>query len=175
MLSRSNPSNHGATPVGSSGPGRPDPDGPLPREHDFNPDNDPEEAVERAWQHFGGLSLDQAYAKFCEDPFGYEEDFIFMGGIAFAYYFPVIEKWIRNAPDIEPFGDHEAYILARTIQHHFSFRLPYVRHLGERVAALAKFVHDNIHRFGDDEAERKRVANAWSELVAHITAEGRPG
>lgn len=148
---------------------------PLPTEHDFNPWNDPTDA-ETAWQNFGGLSLDEAYAKFCTHPRYYQEDFMFMGRIAFAYYFPVAEKYIRNAPDADPLGgDHDAWILAQGIKNQFSGdNLPHIRHLGERAVALAKFVHDNIHRFGDDDAERKRVADAWSQLVAHITAGGRP-
>jgi hypothetical protein len=148
---------------------------PLPTERDFNPWNDPTDA-ETAWQHFGGLTLDEAHARFCEHPMYYQEDFMFMGGIAFAYYFPVVEKYIRNAPDIDPHGDdHEAWILAKGIQSQFSDdSLLHVRHLSERVIALSNFVHDNIDRFGDDDAERDRVADAWSELVAHITVVAFP-
>jgi hypothetical protein len=145
---------------------------PLPTERDFNPWNDPTDA-ETAWQNFGGLTLDEAYAKFCKQPEYYQEDFMFMGGIAFAYYFPVVDKYIRNAPDTEPFGDHEAWILAKCMQNQFSGdNLAHVRHLKDRVVALANFVHENIDRFGDDDAERDRVSDAWSELIAHITAGG---
>lgn len=95
-----------------------------------------------------------------------------MGGIAFAYYFTVIEKYIRNAPDIDPHGgDHEAWILAKYIQNQFSGdNLFHVRHLRERVVMLSTFVHGNTRRFGDDDAERDRVADAWSQLVAHVAA-----
>ncbi len=143
---------------------------PLPIEHDFNPWNDPMDA-ETAWRNFGGLTLDEAYAKFCENPQYYQEDFMFMGGIAFAYYFPIVDKYIRNAPEIDPNGgDHEAWILAKGIRSQFSGdSLPHVQHLRDRVIALSRFVHDNLYRFGDDDVERKRVADAWSELVAHIT------
>lgn len=114
-------------------------------------------------------------AKFCEHPMYYQEDFMFMGGIAFAYYFPVIETYIRNAPDTEPFGDHEAWILAKGIEIQFSGdNLAHVRHLKDRVVTLANFVHENIDRFGDDGEERQRVADAWCELVGHIAAGDEP-
>lgn len=148
--------------------------GPLPTERDFNPRNSPTDAA-MAWQNFGGLTLDEAYAKFCEHPMYYQEDFMFMGGIAFAYYFPVIETYIRNAPDTEPFGDHEAWILAKGIEIQFSGdNLAHVRHLKDRVVTLANFVHENIDRFGDDGEERQRVADAWCELVGHIAAGDEP-
>ncbi len=50
-----------------------------------------------AWENFGGLNLPQAYDRFCKNPHYYQEDFMFMGGKAFAYYFPVIESICPNA------------------------------------------------------------------------------
>ena len=42
-----------------------------------------------AWEHFGGLTLDQAKTRFAENALYYQEDFMFMGTKAFLFYFPV--------------------------------------------------------------------------------------
>jgi hypothetical protein len=142
----------------------------LPTEHDFNPWNDPTDA-HAAWHDFGGLTLDEAYAKFCDNSLYYQEDFMFMGGKAFAYYFPVIEKYLRHVPDVSPCGadDREAWILAKCIENQFrGDNAPHVQHLKERVLDLANFVREHLHRFGEDGDERQKIANAWSELVAHV-------
>jgi hypothetical protein len=86
----------------------------------------------KLWRIF----LDEAYARFCERPEYYHEDFMFMGGIAFAYYFPVIEKYVRNAPDTDSLGgERETWILVRCIQNQFTDdTFPHVRHLADRGA-----------------------------------------
>ncbi|MDB5337269.1 MAG: hypothetical protein JWN70_2888 [Planctomycetaceae bacterium] len=147
---------------------------PLPTERDFNPLGDNVDD-QHAWKAFGGLTLDQARAKFLENPQYYQEDFMFMGGKAFAYYFPVIEEYLKSAPDgcndDDSDGDHEAWILSHCIKQHFEGAdLPHVRHLIPRVIALADFVQGNIGRFGYYEQERKRVADAWNELIQHVIA-----
>ena len=50
-----------------------------------------------AWEHFGGLTRAAAFAKFCESPEYYQEDFMFMGGPAFAYHYPVIERYVLES------------------------------------------------------------------------------
>ncbi len=63
---------------------------PLPTERDFNPLSDTTDA-KCAWENFGRLSRVKAYERFLEHPLNFQEDFMFMGGVAFAYYYPVIE------------------------------------------------------------------------------------
>ncbi len=100
---------------------------------------------------------------------------MFMGVRAFAYYFPVIEDYLRTVPDAESDDDHEAWVLARCIQAQFvDDNLTHVRHLGPRVIQLAAFVRENLRRFGADEGERQRVADAWAELVRHVEASDEP-
>jgi hypothetical protein len=70
----------------------------LPTEQDFDPWGGDLDA-QCAWRNFGGLAIDRAKAKFRENPLLYQEDFMFMGTKAFAYYFPVIEEYLRTIPD----------------------------------------------------------------------------
>lgn len=62
----------------------------LPTEKDFDPIGGSLDA-QSAWKHFGGLTLEEVNRKFRENPFYYEEAFMWMGGKAFDFYFPVID------------------------------------------------------------------------------------
>ncbi|MEM7232007.1 MAG: hypothetical protein AAF517_07535, partial [Planctomycetota bacterium] len=67
---------------------------PLPTQADFDPwDGDLDAG--HAWKEFGGLSVDEALAKFLENPGYHQESFMFMGGVAFAFYFPVVDRYLR--------------------------------------------------------------------------------
>ena len=141
-----------------------------PTERDFDPWNGNLDA-QCAWRNFGGLTLDEAHAKFRENPLRYQEDFMWMGGRAFAYYFPVVEDHLRTVSDTDRDDDHESWILAHCIQTQFDDdNLIHVRHLAPRVIELAGFVCDNIHRFGAYNGDRQRVADAWTVLVDHVEA-----
>ena len=141
----------------------------LPVERDFDPWNGDLDA-QCAWKNFGGVTLDEAEARFRENPLYYQEDFMFMGGVAFAYYFPVVENYLRGVPDADNYDDHQSWILAKCIEAQFDDKnLAFVRHLAPRVTDLADFVLVNIRRFGGDDRERQRVADAWRELVREVT------
>lgn len=142
----------------------------LPTQQDFDPSgSNPDAQV--AWYNFGGLTVQQATEKLRDAPLHYQHDFMFMGGRAFAYYFPAIGNHLRTASDINNDGDHAAWILAHCIRAQFyGSNLPHVLQLATSVRELAGFVCDNIHQFGDDDGERQRVAAAWSDLVRYVEA-----
>ncbi|HEV7280034.1 MAG TPA: hypothetical protein VGN57_07450 [Pirellulaceae bacterium] len=138
----------------------------LPTESDFvtypeTPDLD----QVYAWRNFGGLTLDEAKTRFAENSLHYQEDFMYMGTNAFAFYFPVIDWWLRSVPERnEPFDDSEAWILAEGIQIQFrDDALDRLRPLIPAVMDLASYVTSHLSRFGDDEDQR-RVQDAWTEL-----------
>jgi len=138
----------------------------LPTKDDFNPWGPNNLDAEWAWDNFCGLTLEKAHAKFRERPEIYQEDFMFMGGKAFAFYFPVVERYLLDTPDFENEGDdRESWILAKCIENQFKSKTSqYVQHLADRVTMLSQFVQKNIRRFGYDEDERKKIAEAWQEL-----------
>jgi len=141
----------------------------LPTERDFDPWNGNLDA-QCAWTNFGGLTLEEAKARFRKNLMVYQEDFMFMGGKAFAYYFPVVEDYLQDVPDADNYDDHEAWILAHCIGAQINGdNLAHVRHLAPRVTDLADFVLTNIRRFGADNREGQRVAGAWTELVRQVT------
>ena len=143
----------------------------LPTESDFYTDGLDLDG-QHAWKCFGGLTLEQAREKFLENPMGYQEDFMFMGGKAFSFYFPVIEEYSKSVYAADPIGERGVWILSFGIKNHFDgVDLSYVRHLIPRVLSLADFVLSNNLRLNRyDCEERERVAEGWEDLVRHIKA-----
>lgn len=142
----------------------------LPGEADFDPYGGCLDA-QCAWDHFGGLSLTEAHLKFCEHPDLYQEDFMFMGGAAFAYYFPVIERYIRESQVDAEFGiDVEAmWILAHCIKNQIEVSGPrHLEHLRERIDALVDHVRRHPSQYSTELEEQNHVDSAWAELQAAL-------
>ncbi|GIX00834.1 MAG: hypothetical protein KatS3mg111_4384 [Pirellulaceae bacterium] len=140
----------------------------LPTKDDFVP-HPPDLDEVCAWEHFGGLTLEEAKARFAENALCYQEDFMFMGTNAFLFYFPVLDHYLRSAPDKENDDDYESWIISQCIRAQFEPEtIDRLQRLIPAIVDLAKFIHDNISRFGCDESEQRRVATSWSDLVSHI-------
>ena len=145
----------------------------LPTRADFDPFNGCLDAIS-AWEHFGGLSIDDAYEQFCDNPLYYQEDFMFMGGVAFAYYFPVIERYIvESQVDPEQHDDvDEIWVLAHCIEAQFDVESSArkIDHLRPRILDLVSHVRQNLDRYCIDEKRREEVDDAWQELESTIRA-----
>ena len=142
----------------------------LPTEKHFDP-YDGDLDAQWAWKNFGGLTLDQAKAKFQQHPEVYQEDFMHMGGKAFAYYYPVIDEYLRETPLVAPEDrtDREAWILPQCIKNQFQgWNYPYVRHLEGRVLYLCRFVRENLHLFGSEAEELQQIDEQWRALQRHL-------
>jgi len=144
-----------------------------PKESDFDPDGGYPDA-QFAWKNFGGLSVADAYTKFCERPGYYQEDFMFMGGVAFSYYFPVIERYIRDSR-ADADNDYEVdaiWILAHcTIGQFDDSNTRPVESLRPRILALIIHVRGNLSQYceepGGATANRFRVGGIAVEDHCH--------
>ena len=126
-----------------------------------------------AWKNFGGLTIDEAYQKFCEFPDCSQEDFMFMGDNAFIFYFPVIDRYVREQePEYEFFGkkypfDGVTHFLAHSIDMHVSETSPSVRSLYNQIVKLCDFV---LRSVADVPSEKGRswspdeIRTVWTEL-----------
>ncbi|MCX5661480.1 MAG: hypothetical protein NTW19_17510 [Planctomycetota bacterium] len=140
----------------------------LPSEQDFFESNVCDLDALWAWKNFGCLTLDQADEKYRDHPEAYIEDFYHMGGRAFAYYFPVIERDLLEAPD-EDGAYHGAYFLACAIKNQFGAeRFRHVLHLAPRVLAVSHFVRKNIRRYGYGDDDIRQIDEAWRELEERV-------
>src|SRR5688572_18428127 len=112
----------------------------LPFEREFDPTGDDLDAQD-AWRHFGGLTTEETLALFRENPIYYQEDFMFMGGRAFAFYFPVLDTFLREFRWSEPEDDSQAGIIGSCVA--AQFRWPTASHLGPihpAIRSLADYV-----------------------------------
>jgi hypothetical protein len=145
---------------------------PLPTVGDFTVTEKPEEDLHgcSAWKAFGGLSIEEAYRKFCEVPEAHQEDFMWMGDRAFMFYFSVIERYLHDEePRVE--FDGVTFILAHCIGMHLPSHEPCVRSQYDRFLELGAFVLDNLRMMPEREARSHsilEVTSAWSALQAKV-------
>lgn len=141
----------------------------LPERKDFNP-NPGDLDEQSAWKQFGGKSLDEAYEHFLTNPFGYQEDFMFMGPAAFLYYFPVIELFLASIPRDIDSPDLTAHILAKAIQFQLenSDALRASELLMSRIRSLPNKVIPQIPKLAEKPDDQACVARAWHDLQKYI-------
>ena len=138
----------------------------FPSEKDFDPYHGNLDA-QCAWRNFGGLGLVDARKRFDESPEIYQEDFMFMGGKAFAFYFPVIDGFLRKTDELpkEQRGDRQSWILPQCIKNQFEGRdFRQVLHLKTPVLRLCDFMLENIALFADDWTDVTEIEKQWSQL-----------
>ena len=131
----------------------------LPTKKDFDPwgclDG------QHAWKQFGGLTLDEAYKKFCKKPDFYQEDFMFMGTKAFLYYIPVLKKYVQELDPKSEGDDCSLHILAcgmeSQLEQNFKATQIPIRSLTELV--LSEIGNSNMNN-----EDKKRVIKKWKEI-----------
>jgi hypothetical protein len=141
------------------------PKAPLPGLSDFDPIGGDLDAL-HSWKHFGGLNLDQAHRLFLENPLYYQEDFMFMGPGAFDYYFPVIDRYLRDfrsAVEDDDDDDGCAWILGAAMVSHLenSKVRPITFGTAMEIAELAAFVTREIDRFAVTPPGQTRILEPW--------------
>jgi hypothetical protein len=144
------------------------PDGPLPSQEDFG--FGPDQTY--AWKNFGNLTLSEAWERFIEFPRTYQEDFMFMGSAAFAYYFPVIDKYLREVRPDEFNDGCSAWILGCGVRSQFRWADGHKPspQVVEEIRELSTFVRENTTRFSDDPAEQDRIRASWCEVDEEVAA-----
>lgn len=136
----------------------------LPSERDFDPLPSHLDA-QAAWKNFGGLHLDEAHAKFCENPLSYQEDFMFMGAVAFEFYFPVLDRYLRETCGHGAGDESVVGILAHGIEMQFLVDGASVApELRRRVLKLCAHVRAHLAQYAETEAERAPIEEAWRHL-----------
>lgn len=147
----------------------------LPTERDFLEHHACLDA-QAAWSNFGGLTLDEAYAKFCDGPEIYLEDFMFMGEGAFGYYFPVLDRFVREASLSCTSGSHdEFWIISHAIAQHVlngGSKLP--DGVVTQVAELCTFVIEHLMQVDFDKLDcswsKIATLRAWKNLQSLVAA-----
>ena len=139
-----------------------------PSEADFDPFGGCLDG-QSAWRNFGGLTLEEAYAKFCEAPDRLQEDFKFMGCRAFHFYFPVIDEYLRTATSTGEWDDCQAKILAECIALQFDWRGTTISpELRDRISQLCAFARTHLDRYAQSPEDRKEIERVWVELEGKL-------
>lgn len=141
----------------------------LPTVEDFVCTAKPEDDLDGfcAWKNFGGLTVEEAYEKFCQCSETYQEDFMFMGDAAFVFYFPVIDRYIREEESGYEF-DCETHILGQCIDAHVSGKNPLVRPLYDHIVKLCYFVLQGLKGVNTDERRDyspRELQTVWEALA----------
>lgn len=142
------------------------PSSPLPSQSDFDPVGCDLDA-QSAWNNFGGLTMAEAYEKFLTVPESYQEDFMFMGSRAFAYYFPVVDRYLRTV-SLAPsdLGDCEASILGSAIANQLHpNHAPLPASLLREIENLHAFVTQNVPRYAATPKDERRIRREWKHVV----------
>jgi hypothetical protein len=110
------------------------PAGPLPSQEDFGFSADQTDA----WRFFENHTMEEAYRRFIGLPESYQEHFAWMRPAAFAYYFPVIDTYLREEKWEDPWDYCCAWILGCDV------------------------------RFSADTDEQERIKKSWREVDEEV-------
>jgi len=133
----------------------------LPTKSDFDP-SDGDLDAQWAWDQFGGLDIDEAYKKFCGRPEIHQEDFMFMGPEAFIYYFPVIERYLKEVViDDDYDDDYEVWIIGCALLSQLKLN---TRNLKMRINNLSLLVLDKFMNSPINEEYKNQIQEKWQEI-----------
>jgi len=140
----------------------------LPTERDFDPFGGGLDE-QHAWRNFGGLSITGALTLFRENPIHYQEDFMFMGGRAFVFYFPVLDAFLREFRLTEHDDDSQAAIIGSCVA--AQIRWPtasYMAHIHPAIRSLADYVCSHAEQLASDPEEQRRIARDWQPVYSAL-------
>ena len=136
------------------------PASPLPTEDEFCPRGG--RASFAAWNCFGTLSLEEAYQLLLGDPVTIEEQFAHMGPVAFDYYFPVIDRYIRGVDPRDPEDSREARSLGYTVAVQLVDTID--PRLNAEISDLVSHVLTHLSDYAPHKTAQRKVAGAWKRV-----------
>jgi hypothetical protein len=141
---------------------------PLPSRLDFDPFGGDLDA-RCAWNNFGGLSLKKAYDLFLTNPLRYQEDFMFMGGQAFDYYFPVLDLYVREIRGSDAGDDCQVAILGSAVAAQFEWNgADPSPALVNEIEDLTEYVLTHFDQFSPSDKDQGRIKQEWGHVKAMI-------
>lgn len=149
----------------------------LPGERDFDPFGGCLDA-QIAWRNFGGRTRAEVLEAFRAHPERHQEDFQFMGPVAFLHYFPVLDEYLRTTR-VEP-GEDEvecATFLAQVLAYQYENAAAALRaRMRGPMVALAARVRGRQDELASDAVGREALDVAWASLERILeSGSGAPG
>ena len=99
---------------------------------------------------------------------------MFMGGTAFDYYFPVIDRYIREIRGEEEGDDCEVAILGSGVAAQFDWNGadPSDTLVGE-IARLSEYVASHLGRYSPAAKDQRRIEREWNRVEEKIASHKR--
>ena len=136
----------------------------LPTEQDFDPYGGDLDA-RSACRNFGGRSIADALERFRGNPLYSQEDFMFMGARAFAFYFPVLEAFLQEFRVSDAGNESMAALLGWSIAKQLqSSSAADLAPIHPAIRALADYVCSHTELLGSAPAEQQRIAENWQSV-----------
>jgi hypothetical protein len=116
------------------------------------------------------MPLEQAYDVFMEHPEIHIENFMHMGAKSFAYYFPVIDRYLREVRSNWKHDDCNTDSLASMIEVRIDdMTLTRSEELLREIRSLTDFVQAHSSRFSGSKIIRKRIRDKWAKIANKLT------
>lgn len=138
----------------------------LPTERDFDPFGGDLDG-QSAWRSFGGLTIADALTLFRENPIHYQEAFMFMGGRAFVFYFPVLETYLREFRLTDQDDDSQAAMIGSCVALQFQWpTASYLVPIHPAIRCLVDYVCSHTELLAADPEEQGRIARDWQPIYS---------
>lgn len=96
---------------------------------------------------------------------------MFMGGNAFHYYFPVVDRYLRNVTGDDDWDDCEAAILGSGVVAQLESKdILVTQSFFEEIGALARFVRTNLNRYSPLPQEQQRIDKEWANVEEKLSS-----
>jgi hypothetical protein len=134
----------------------------LPRREDINVHDSLDEIS--ASDHFYGKTLEEAEALFREDAYRYQEDLMWMGPRAFAFYLPAVSSYLRSDDSA---GDDA---LVDALYNIFEFRMAETEFplASDTVRRIVDYVVEHFEKFAVDTSIYGDLLDRYRKLQARL-------
>lgn len=140
----------------------------FPDEADFDPFGGCLDA-QRAWRHFGGLNIAASLQLFRRNPIHYQKDFMFMGGGAFVFYFPVLDTFLREFHLTETKDDTAVAMTGSCVAAQFQWATAsHLPPIHSAIRSLADYVCEHTELLASDPDEQRRIHRNWQPVYSAL-------
>ncbi len=123
--------------------------------------------IKWAWKNFNGKTLEEACEMMASEPDVYSEDFMWMGGPAFKFYFPAFDRYLRSLPVAMEFANTSGCYIGACIQTHFD-RHQDMSGVHDQIISLCDYVCAHPTHFDEDLEEQQEITARWADLRQQV-------
>lgn len=137
----------------------------IPTRYEIDPDDD-EEASE-ACEHFLGKTVQTIFEELCRGSSWYYSDFIWMGPLAFRYYFPALASYVQSKS-----ADNDCVVLIAVIgaiDFHLDNHSSESKELADDATFLCRYIIEHIEKFNCDLDQRRIICHDLNRILGKFS------